>query len=67
MKNKFLNLPEQTRINAINQIAEEKGISPFAVEKDWWVTQTLSIIFEMEVGKYLVFKCGKALSKIFNK
>ena len=66
MKNKFLNLPEQTRINAINQIAEEKGISPFAVEKDWWVTQTLSIIFEMEEAPYLVFKGGTSLSKSWN-
>lgn len=48
MKNKFLNLPEKTRINAFNQVAEKKGITPFAVEKDWWVTQSLSIIFEME-------------------
>ena len=66
MKNKFLNLPEQTRINAINRIAEEKGISPFAVEKDWWVTQTLSIIFEMEEAPYLVFKGGTSLSKSWN-
>ena len=66
MKNKFLSLPEQTRINAINQIAEEKGISPFADEKDWWVTQTLSIIFEMEEAPYLVFKGGTSLSKSWN-
>ena len=66
MKNKFLSLPEQTRINAINQIAEEKGISPFAVEKDWWVTQTLSIIFEMEEAPHLVFKGGTSLSKSWN-
>lgn len=37
MKNKFLNLPEKTRINAFNHVAEKKGITPFAVEKDWWV------------------------------
>jgi hypothetical protein len=35
----------------------------FAVEKDWWVVQTLSIIFEMETGKHLVFKGGTSLSK----
>lgn len=66
MKNKFLNLPEKTRINAFNNVAEKKGITPFAVEKDWWVTQSLSIIFEMDEAKYLVFKGGTSLSKSWN-
>ena len=66
MKNKFLNLPEKTRINAFNHVAEKKGITPFAVEKDWWVTQSLSIIFEMDEAKYLVFKGGTSLSKSWN-
>jgi predicted nucleotidyltransferase component of viral defense system len=35
----------------------------FAVEKDWWVVQTLSVIFELEAGKHLVFKGGTSLSK----
>ena len=35
----------------------------FAVEKDWWVVQTLAIIFEMEIGNHLVFKGGTSLSK----
>ena len=35
----------------------------YAVEKDWWVVQTLSIIFEMQIGKHLVFKGGTSLSK----
>jgi len=66
MKNKFLSLPEETRINAFNQIAEKKGIAPFAVEKDWWVTQSLSIIFAMEEAPFLVFKGGTSLSKSWN-
>jgi hypothetical protein len=36
------------------------------VEKDWWVVQTLAIIFGMEIGKYLVFKGGTSLSKAWN-
>lgn len=64
MKNKFLELPKETRINIFNRVAEELGITPFAAEKDWWVTRTLSIIFEMEnVAPYLVFKGGTSLSK----
>lgn len=41
-------------------------MTPYAVEKDWWVVQTLAIIFEMEIGKHIVFKGGTSLSKGWN-
>ncbi|MFH1119399.1 MAG: nucleotidyl transferase AbiEii/AbiGii toxin family protein [Bacteroidota bacterium] len=63
---KWLNTPEQTKRNAYIQIAERTGMSSFAVEKDWWVVQTLSIIFEMDVARHLVFKGGTSLSKAWN-
>ena len=67
MKNKFLELPKETRINIFNRVADQLGITPFAVEKDWWVTRTLSIIFEMEnVAPHLVFKGGTSLIKAWN-
>ena len=28
-----------------NAIATEMGMTPFAVEKDWWVSRTLDFIF----------------------
>ena len=46
-----------------NAIAAQKGMKPFAVEKDWWVSRTLEIIFQMEIAKHLVFKGGTSLSK----
>jgi len=46
-----------------NAIASEMGITPFAVEKDWWVSRTLEIIFQMDIAKHLVFKGGTSLSK----
>jgi predicted nucleotidyltransferase component of viral defense system len=46
-----------------NAIAAEKGMKPFAVEKDWWVSRTLEIIFQMPIAKHLVFKGGTSLSK----
>ncbi len=64
--NKWLTQPDETKSNAYTQIAENIGLSPFAVEKDWWVTQTLAIIFEMEIGNHLIFKGGTSLSKAFN-
>ena len=64
--NKWLAIPEQTRRNAYIQIAEKTGMNAFAVEKDWWVVQTLRIIFEMDVAQHLVFKGGTSLSKAWN-
>lgn len=61
--NRWYNTPAQTKANAYIQIAEKTGMAPFAVEKDWWVVQTLSNIFEMEIGAHLVFKGGTSLSK----
>lgn len=46
-----------------NAIAGAKGMTPFAVEKDWWVSRTLGIIFQMDIAKNLVFKGGTSLSK----
>ena len=59
----WLTVPEATRRNAYVQIAENTGMSPFAVEKDWWVVQTLSVVFDIIAGDYLVFKGGTSLSK----
>jgi hypothetical protein len=60
---KWLNIPDSTKKNAYIQIAEQTGMSAFAVEKDWWVSRTLEIIFQMDIAKHLVFKGGTSLSK----
>lgn len=61
--NRWLAVPDLTKRNAYIQIAEKTGMSAFAVEKDWWIVQTLSVIYEMEVADHLVFKGGTSLSK----
>jgi hypothetical protein len=60
---KWLELPDRDKIIAYEQIGNRSGRSPFIIEKDWWVVQTLSIIFNLSVGKSLVFKGGTSLSK----
>ena len=60
---KWLDLSDNTKRNAFIQIAEETGMTPFAVEKDWWVCRTLEIIFQMDIAPHLVFKGGTSLSK----
>lgn len=61
--NKWLAIPEETRRGAYIEIGENTGMAPFAVEKDWWVVQILSVIFEMDAAMHLVFKGGTSLSK----
>jgi Nucleotidyl transferase AbiEii toxin, Type IV TA system len=59
----WLSVPDQTKINIFSEVALKTGLPAFAVEKDWWVVQTLANIFELEVAQHLVFKGGTSLSK----
>lgn len=59
----FYTLDKADKEAIFNAIATEKGMTPFAVEKDWWVSRTLDIIFQMDIAKHLVFKGGTSLSK----
>lgn len=60
---KFYTLEASEKVLIFQNISNRTGMPAFAVEKDWWVTQALAIIFEMEVGQNLVFKGGTSLSK----
>lgn len=62
----WLKLPDETRGRAFNEIAVKTGMSAFTIEKDWWVVQSLTSIFEMSVSSHLVFKGGTSLSKAWN-
>jgi hypothetical protein len=54
----FNNLDKKEKEAIFTTIALEKGMTAFAVEKDWWVSRTLEIIFQMPIAKHLVFKGG---------
>ncbi|TDN94983.1 nucleotidyltransferase AbiEii toxin of type IV toxin-antitoxin system [Salegentibacter sp. 24] len=60
---KFYNIPKEDKIAIYQNVEGKTGIPHYAVEKDWWVVQTLKIIFEMELAEHLVFKGGTSLSK----
>lgn len=59
----FYTIDKAEKIAIFNAIAAEKGMTPFAVEKDWWVSRTLEIVFQMYIAPHLVFKGGTSLSK----
>jgi hypothetical protein len=54
----FYSIDKAEKEAIFNAVATEKGMKAFAVEKDWWVSRTLEIIFQMPIAQYLVFKGG---------
>ena len=60
---RFYNIPNDAKKRIYADTGEKTNLPAYAVEKDWWIVQTLSIIFEMELGEHLVFKGGTSLSK----
>lgn len=59
----FYHLDKADKEVIFKAIATEKGMTPFAVEKDWWVSRTLELVFKMPIAQHLVFKGGTSLSK----
>ena len=59
----FYKFSAQDKRIVFTTAGERVGLPAYAVEKDWWVVQTLRTIFQMEVGQHLLFKGGTSLSK----
>ena len=57
--------PEE-RQAIFRETGEREGLPASAIEKDWWVTTALRIVFSLPVAKHLVFKGGTSLSKGWN-
>lgn len=51
------------KIRLLEETAAARNLPVFVVEKDWWMVQTLRLVFQMEMASYLVFKGGSSLSK----
>lgn len=64
--NSFIELTRQRRLNIFTQAGVRMGLPSYAVEKDWWVTQILRILFSLDCANAFVFKGGTSLSKGYN-
>jgi len=64
-----MNLHNDTKIfkQAIRATAQHKGLREIYIEKDYWVTMALHIIFNSDMKDEVIFKGGTALSKCFGK
>lgn len=49
--NKFLNLSDSQRKTVYESIAHKVGLPAQVVEKDFWVTAILQVVFALPVGK----------------
>ena len=47
------------------QAGVQRGMQPFAIEKDAWVTLVLRMLFSSELYPHIVFKGGTSLSKVY--
>lgn len=51
----WLQLSNDTKLNVYTETGRKVGLPPFAIEKDWWLVQTLTLVFSME--------CASAICK----
>ena len=65
MRLRFLDLPDNERRLYIEQAAIQRDVSAVIVEKDFWVSWLLGILFTSKFAESLVFKGGTSLSKVF--
>jgi len=62
----FLQLPENDKVELINQMHEETKLPQMIIEKDLWVTAVLRALFALPYAENLSFKGGTSLSKCWN-
>ena len=63
--NEFLTLTEDLRRTVFEQTAAKIKLPVAAIEKDFWVTEILSILFSLPYAGKMVFKGGTSLSKVW--
>lgn len=63
--NKFLTLTEAQRRTVFEQTAAKIKLPVAAIEKDFWVTEILNILFSLPYADKMVFKGGTSLSKVW--
>lgn len=62
----FLQFDSERKALIFSQTAVKTGLPSYAVEKDWWVTEIMRIVFSLPYAEAFVFKGGTSLSKGYN-
>lgn len=61
----FIKRSKKERLEIIGQTAQSLGMTPAAVEKDFWVCWILQRLFASPLKKSIIFKGGTSLSKVY--
>lgn len=61
--NNYIQLTDAQKQTVLTQCKNLMGLPEQAVEKDYWVTVMLQLIFDSELSKDIIFKGGTSLSK----
>lgn len=61
--NNYIQLTEAQKQTVLTQCKNLMGLPEQAVEKDYWVTVMLQLIFDSELSEHIIFKGGTSLSK----
>ena len=61
--NNYIHLTDAQKQIVLTQCKNNLGLPEQAVEKDYWVTVMLQLIFDSELSDHIIFKGGTSLSK----
>ena len=61
--NNYTQLSDAQKQAVLTQCKNMMGLPEQAVEKDYWVTVMLQLIFDSELSEHIIFKGGTSLSK----
>jgi predicted nucleotidyltransferase component of viral defense system len=62
----WINLPDEQKLQILEQVESSIGLPAFVVEKDWWVCAVLRAVFQSKYADSIIFKGGTSLSKAYN-
>jgi len=65
MKN-WHQISKREKLEILNKIALRREITASDVEKDWWIIETIHLIFQTRLSSHLLLKGGIAFNKAWN-
>lgn len=63
---KYTDLTKEQQLAVLDQMNTLTGQDHQTIEKDWWVTQVLRVLFSQPYAEHLSFKGGTSLSKAWD-
>ena len=62
----YTDLQTERKLVVLDQVSAQTNSAQQTIEKDWWVTQVLRVLFSLPYAAHLSFKGGTSLSKAWN-